>query len=147
MTSDKERDEGKLEFCVELSICVEGESHSPDDVSSILGLSPTYSYRRGEPMRRLPSKVYKMHWWKYASPLKPENSTIEAQFLSLTKTIGKKRNNFAKLPSSMWRGMTCVIYAYAYVPPIVFPSDLCGFVSDMGGELILSLYDLTETED
>lgn len=118
----------------------------PDEITQILGLTPTDIWIAGQPVRRPPSGRAKLHEenaWLLKSPL-DGSSEIEEQVDALTDVIAPQADRFRDLPDNVCIELSCSVYGHEYMPAIHFTANQVRFLASLGAEIDVDVYDLTK---
>ncbi len=117
---------------------------SPEEITQILGISPTETWLRGEPVLPKAKNVHHQNGWMIASPCDPMKTNISTQVGSLFSIIEPHIEAFAKLPVGTCVDLSCILYVYDCRPVIGFSVDEVKMLARLGASIDVDFYDLRE---
>ena len=116
-----------------------------DEITRILGLQPTTTWRRGDRIPRT-TMARKQNGWRLDSPAMPAGD-FEEQFNVLLKVVMPHSEKFKNLPPQSEVELSCVIYVYDQRPVISFSADAVRCLASIGATIDVDYYDLTEESE
>lgn len=150
MKKEKENQNEAVDYLIYLKLNIYSDELTPDEISNILCMSPTKSFKCGDPvswgkdLKKCP--LVKQTLWCVRPSVSDVNSSVSEQYESFYSLVYKNSLNFKKLANTYEVSIEigCVVYAYKYVPEIRFTPKQMNFFSRMSANLYISVYDLTE---
>jgi len=115
----------------------------PDEVTRILGLTPTKTWVKGDPYLKTGGPVHRGDGWSLSSGLPPATAP-EEQVESLTKLIRPHTEKFKRLPRGSVVDLSCAIYAYDDSQRVFFfPVEAVKTLAAIGSYISIAYYDFT----
>ena len=102
----------------------------PADISQIVGISPTTSWRKGEINPRT-HRERKFSRWSLNSRLE-QNRDLEAHILDVLQQLREKRSQFIEVSSKYGGIMQLVAYFNTYYPGLHFERTLVDSLAEFG---------------
>jgi len=132
----KQRTESKTQLFITHFEC------SPDEITKILGISPTATWRKNDPIPKSTGGVRKVNGWRLESPVKPTASP-EGQINSLLEIVAPNINRFKQLPTPSEVELSCAIYAYDESQRVFgFSLQTVQLLAKMNATIGVAYYDL-----
>lgn len=116
---------------------------SPEKITKILGIQPTKTWIKGEPINPIGKRVYKENGWMIESPINPVNSNVDEQVESLLSVITPYVEAFANLPSDVYIELSCVIYVPSNDhgrPTVGFSANTIKILAKLGANIDIDIY-------
>jgi len=131
----------KNEFKLRLNIY--GYQCPADEITGIIGINPSKVWLEGEPVIPRALNTHKENGWRICSPLGVNQELIEHwnELEKGMKIIASKRN---LLPPEVEIELSCVIFAYEYIPSIYFERRQIVLLDKLEAEIDIDLYSLME---
>lgn len=136
--------EGKKKYSIELRLRVTDFECPPEEITSILGVKPSKVSIQGQPFSENSEAVSKRSAWRLDSSDSGANSSVEQEARALMRQLKGTAEKFSKLPANAKVQLTCVVYAYDYMPPLEFDTETLSFLVSIGAYLDFDIYDLIE---
>jgi len=134
----------KSEFHV--TLIVQSDSVSPDEVTSILQLEPTKVWKPGDPVAAESNRVVKTNIWRLTSTADPMQYISEPLIDALLAVIQPKRARFSLLPKDRFIELQCAVYFMDNLPGIALRPDHVAFLAELGASFDVDLYRLPVRE-
>jgi hypothetical protein len=116
-----------------------------EEITRILGIAPTATWSRGEPMHPRAKNVHHQNGWSFSPPCDPATG-LEEQVTALLDLLAPHTDRFAALPSGVEIDLSCVLYAYTERPAIGFSAQTVRRFAQLGAGIDIDYYDLTPAE-
>lgn len=134
---------GKKRTEIKIRLSISGFSCPPEEVTQVLGLSPTKTWRRNDSIPRT-IMVYKENGWRLEAPGSPYAS-VEKQCTVLMERITPRLEAFKELPPGSEVELSCVIYVYHNErPSLSFSPEVIRTLATIGGLIDIDYYDLSD---
>lgn len=128
-----------------MSLVVSGFEGSPGEISALLGITPTRTWLRGDPIP--PSIVTrKDNAWVLDAGC-PETDTLSRQIEAVLKKASHAAPAFANLPPGVSVQLFCAISDYERAVVLEFPRQVICELAALGAQISIDYYDLSEAED
>ena len=118
----------------------------PSVVTSLVGLSPTSAWVRGDPMPPHPTATRNHSRWSYYSPL-PLETHAEKHLEALLPLIEPHATAIRQCAADFSVEICCAIYYEDFSQGIHFPADILRRITALGIPLDLDLYFLGNGSD
>jgi len=133
------------QFEIKARFTIAGFECSPEEITQILGIRPTKTWLRGEPVTSKAKNVYKENGWTLTSPCNPVSSTLDEQVDALISIIPPRIQAFAKLPAGVYIELACIIRVADYSQPVIgFSANTIRIIAQIGANIDVGIYDLRE---
>ena len=120
---------------------------SPDEITRILGITPTATWLQGEPIPKSAGGVRKVNGWKLQSPTFPLGGP-EEQTDALLNVITPHAWRFKNLPGGSAIELSCAIYAYDDTHRVFeFSSDVVRRLAEIGMSIDVAYYAFTSCSE
>jgi len=123
------------------SIIISGENFNPSDVSSILGISPSYSFRKGD--RRGEKGIWDHSFWELSTKDEETSTDLSVHLEWLIVKILPRKEILISLASaskSIKTYISCFWESKTGHGGPVFSPELMGKIADLNLELSLDIY-------
>jgi len=128
---------------VRVQLFIKGFRCHPDEVTQVLGISPTETWLKGEPIRKAGGALYRGNGWELKSPTAPTASP-EEQLEALLPLIRPYTKNFRRLPPGSVVDLSCAIYAYDDSQRVfLFSTEAVKALAAIGAPISVAYYDFT----
>ena len=115
----------------------------PDEITQILGITPTRTWQRGTPIPKSKGGVRKVNGWSLESPLDSTRSP-EEQVDAILNKVMPNAERFEKLPPKCELNLSCAIYAYDDSQRVFsFSSEAVKALAAIGAPISIAYYDFT----
>lgn len=134
---------------IKVYLIISGFEGSPDAISRVLGMQPTRTQLRGEPVTfgELKTKLRrKANFWILDSGL-PTTAALADQVAAVVKQVEGAAARFTDLPEGSSVTLTCAIYDYSRDVALVFDTSVITALATIGADLNIDYYDLTEYDE
>jgi hypothetical protein len=126
-----------------VSLGVYGDSLEPDEITKLLGQTPTRSGRKGDvrlsPRTNVKLPTWKNSFWLCTSPL-PDHEPLERHLLWIIDRMEPKRQMLRELAKKYKVQFICGFSSENGQGGCTFDSELLGRISSFGISLVLDLY-------
>ncbi len=137
-------------YKIQLDLVLTSFDIHPDQVSEILSISPTRTWMKDEPIQKTALKR-KTNGWLLSSGLDQRAELVD-HMNAISSKIKPAIGNFANLPTSTHKELSCAIRIYSNgtpeeehrTPPIHLEPEHVKFLNELGAEFDLDLYILPE---
>ncbi len=126
-------------------LVITSASMRPDEITLLVGLEPTESWRTGEIFGAANVRRRKENGWVLASGL-DRSKDLSQHLASLMAKIAPRSEQLRNLADCSIE-VACVLYAYDYVPAMHFDSAIVSLVAAIGAEIDIDLYNLEGVRD
>jgi hypothetical protein len=135
----KDKDENKKRADkAKVSLCISSFNCAPEEITSILGVSPTYTWKKGDRPDRRSIKKYRYSCWVYE--VERTNITYAVILLSdLIDVFKDKVDNFYKLPKESYIAIEIITSSENEDPLFFFNKAYINFIDKIGAEIKLNL--------
>ena len=118
-----------------------------EEITRLLGLSPTRTWRRGEAVHlRAHNARHRQNGWRLSAPCDPSTTGLAEQLEALLCLVAPHAEQFAALPPGSEVELSCFIYACNHRPVITFSADAVRRLARLGAAIDVDCYDLTAAE-
>ena len=124
-------------------LLVTGFECEAPEISRLLGLTPTKTWRRGERVLAIASNLHHENGWRLDAPLETVDSTVNDQVESLLTVVLPQRDKFPLLPPGTTIVIECSLFSYAHRPIISFSREAVQGVAALRCPLAVDVYDLS----
>jgi len=134
---------------IKVYLVISGFEGSPDKISRVLGIQPTRTKLRGEPVSfgELETKLRrKANFWILDSG-RPTTADLADQVTAVVRQVQGSVPGFTDLPQGTTVTLTCAIYDYSRSVPLVFDASAISALAAIGADLNIDYYDLTEYDE
>lgn len=128
---------------VKVKLMILGFTEQPDEMSRILGVSPSRTWTKGEPVAPGAHNRQPQNGWQLSAPVDPINAEANSAVESLL-SLFPDRSAFRRLPSEAEVQLTCTVYAYGERPWLYFSRQTVSMLGEIGASLDVDIYDLSE---
>lgn len=133
---------GKWE--VKVGLDVYGFSCSPDEITKLLGMAPTRTWLRGDPVPRTILRREDNRWILNAAC--DTTVALREQVDSLLEQVSPAASRFAGLPSEARVQIFCAVYDSDRAVDLSFSKKAVEKIAALGAEINIDYYDLTDGE-
>jgi len=138
---------------IRVSLVVHQFACTADEITSVLGIKPTQSWRQGDAAsyaNRLPkgksAPTKKYNTWIVEAP--PTDSRSLADHLDgLLSQVAAARSKFKLLPEDAAVWVNCVVYDFQRSAVLALPNKALRAIAEMGADIDIAYYDMTDWED
>jgi hypothetical protein len=116
---------------------------SPDDITELLGIAPTKTWRVGEKIYETGTITRKDNGWQLGPIRKSRSESVESQVTALMGTVGSAAERFSRLPPESAVVLFCAVYMTS-APAVGFTAEQVAFLSRIGAAIEFDLYCMTE---
>ena len=132
---------------VKIQLFIKGFKCSPEKITQLLGISPTETWVKGEPIRGARSAVYKFNGWNLESST-AETTSPEEQVDALLAVIKPHSERFKSLPPDAQLDLSCAIYAYDDSQRVFyFSAEAVKELAKISAPISIAYYDLTNLSE
>jgi hypothetical protein len=135
----------QLRSRVKAVLKVYGFTGSANEISEILGIEPSETFRAGDPVLPQSTRLHSENGWRLSSPVDPENATAEDAVRALLDLV-PHRKAFATLPRECEVVVSCTIYGYEERPYCAIAREDIKRLAEIGATLDIDTYDLCKHE-
>ena|SRR5579883_1823616 len=129
---------------VAASFRITGRDLDPDAVSQVTGVSPSTTWRMGEPVGTASRVVRRENGWVINSGLS-SSEDVNAHVHSLLQVLRRSWNEFVEFGKAYDAEFSCVISSFAGDrPPIYFDKETVHQAAELNAELDVDLYVFNE---
>jgi hypothetical protein len=127
-------------------LVVLGFDCSPEHISTLLGVEPTKSWLKGEPVHPRATNTHAENGWMRASPSDPTVASAEEGIRALLQLF-QDPTVFARLPKQSTVQLTCTLFGYEYRPYVYVPAELVRTIATIGASIDIDTYDLSDERE
>ena len=133
------------DYELELRLIIMDFDCTPEDISSLLNLTPDHVAHKGAILRA--NVRAKRNYWHLSAPVSAANSSVRGQWSAIHKLLIARRGVWKKLPANAAKKILVKIQAYKYKPAIEIDYDVMRGMTDFGLSMEVVVYDFTEDDD
>lgn len=129
------------------ALTITGFEGEPESITDILGVSPSKTWRIGEPIiKTQPSfRCFETNGWRlaYKSEIsKPDDAMLFQKVLAeLVEKVSPLRDKFSRLPIGSETEISCHIYlAQDFRPIVSFDAETIRFIADIKASIDIDVY-------
>lgn len=135
------RNESGYEFYVSLLIMFTELDGSPNEITAILGITPSATRNKGDTIGKTIMK-HKHSFWELESGIERRNSLFDDHISALEAKLRPAQNKFQLLPKNLYIELSCGLFfrseTYPY-PAIHLSSDSLSFFASIGAEIDIDI--------
>ena len=129
----------KMRSDIQVYFLIRGFPVSSEELTAELGIQPTYTWNKGDPVR-FGKTTYKDNGWKISSGL-DKSSDLETHVKVLLDRIAPFIENFVKVCEKYPPELVCVIYSYGGDgPAIPFDRKVIRELAALNASIDIDLY-------
>lgn len=125
---------------VKLRLVITDFQEPPSEISRLLGVKPTKTWLRGDPVTDNATIQYKMNGWQVVVSTESGKTSMLELVDELISIFGNKVENFKKLPKEAEVLLSCIVFPHKYCPELGFRPDQIEFLSKISASVDFDIY-------
>lgn len=124
---------------IKVSLTLTDFSCSPDDITEILGVDPTFSWLQGDVINPKSTLVRKENGWRLDVP-SDQDASLNNRVNRLKDVLGSRVKNFRNLPVDCYIELSCCVRTDGEAPEFHLDRAAIAFLASIDAELDVDLY-------
>ena len=126
---------------------IDGFACEPEAITTHLGVTPSKTWRAGDPHPKRKNHFFERSGWQVESGLSRDTYDMAAPVSALVDVLLARFERFSSLPAHQAKGINCVGYYFSENPGFGLTPELAAKIAKLGLSVDFDLYNLRDSDE